>query len=288
MIKKHESKIESPPRLTEPRASAKQKIQVQIEKGREIMNLQPQNGEDYDVVRGKLIKWVDYTRELLRRLFDNPNSFLRPYNLSAGVSVIYRSPFTREMPFMWKKRMEDSLLTLESISERLALIDEPSLEESTTRTQVKERSYSRRVFIVHGRDEGAKQSVARFIERLSLEPIILHEQPNQGRTIIQKFEDYADVGFAVVLLTPDDLCASNKSKKAQESRARQNVIFELGYFIGKLGRSSVCALYEEGVTVPSDYQGVLYIPLDTENGWQLKLAKEIKAAGIEIDLNRVV
>ena len=117
-------------------------------------------------------------------------------------------------------------------------------------------------------------------------PTILREQPNRGRTIIEKFEDYADVGFAVVLLTPDDRggTISGKPEKYMP-RARQNVIFELGYFIGRLTRNRVCALYAAGVEIPSDYNGVLFIELDDKGAWKLEVAKEMKAAGLDIDMN---
>lgn len=147
---------------------------------------------------------------------------------------------------------------------------------------------SREVFVVHGHDEAVKESVARFIEKLDLQAIILHEQPNAGRTIIEKIEAYANVDFVVVLLTPDDMGASQNQPQELRPRARQNVIFELGYFIGKFGRSKVCALYKEKVELPSDYQGVLYLPLDPGGSWRLALAKEIKGIGIDIDLNRAL
>ena len=142
------------------------------------------------------------------------------------------------------------------------------------------------IFVVHGHDEAAKESLARFIEKLDLKPIILHENPNEGRTIIEKFEEHSDVGFAVVLMTPDDVGASVDNKDNLEHRARQNVIFELGFFLGKLGRRKVCVLYKD-VKIPSDCKGVLYIPMDKQGGWQLKLAKEINAAGIKVDLNKL-
>jgi predicted nucleotide-binding protein len=145
------------------------------------------------------------------------------------------------------------------------------------------KSYSRDIFLVHGHDNAIKESAARFLEKLDLHPIILHEQPNKGRTVIEKFEAHSDVGFAVVLLTPDDVC--RESPEQITRRARQNVILELGYFIGKLSRARVCALYREGVELPSDIHGVLYIPYDEGNGWRLQLAKEIRAAGITVDLN---
>jgi len=144
---------------------------------------------------------------------------------------------------------------------------------------------SRKVFVVHGHDEAVKEAVARFLTKLDLEPVILHEQPNMGRTIIEKFEAHANVGFAVVLLTPDDACGATRSE--QRKRARQNVVLELGYFMGKLGRLRVCALYVGGVELPSDVNGVLYVPYDEGGGWRLKLAGEIRAAGIDVDLNRI-
>lgn len=143
------------------------------------------------------------------------------------------------------------------------------------------------IFIVHGRDEAGKQAVARLVEKLDLNPIILHEQPNQGRTIIEKFEAYGDPAFAVVLLTPDDLGTLASEIDDLKLRARQNVIFELGFFIGKIGRERVCALYTGDVELPSDYSGILYIPMDEAGAWQTKLAKEIKATGILVDLNKL-
>lgn len=96
----------------------------------------------------------------------------------------------------------------------------------------------RRIFVVHGHNEAARETVARFLERVGFEPVILHEQPNKGRTIIEKFESYADVGFAVVLLTADDVGGRDSVEGASlKARARQNVILELGYFLGKLGRA---------------------------------------------------
>ncbi len=144
---------------------------------------------------------------------------------------------------------------------------------------------SRKVFLVHGHDEAVKFAVARFLEKLGLEPVILHEQPNKGQTVIEKFEANSDVRFAVVLLTPDDEGRATTGKDLKP-RARQNVILELGYFIGKLRRARVCALYKEGVELPSDIHGVIYVPYDGAGGWRFELAKELKAAGIDVDLNR--
>ena len=146
-----------------------------------------------------------------------------------------------------------------------------------------------RVFLVHGHNEAVMHASARFIEGLGLQAIILREQPNQGRTIIEKFVDYSDVAFAVILLTADDRGGpAAHMYDDQKKRARQNVILEMGFFLGKLGRDRVCALYEEGVEVPSDYHGVLFIPIDDSQDWRLLLAKEMKAAGLSIDLNKAI
>jgi predicted nucleotide-binding protein len=148
---------------------------------------------------------------------------------------------------------------------------------------------TRQVFLVHGHDEAAREKVARYLEKLELKPIILHEQANKGRTIIEKFTDYADVAYAVVLLTADDIGGPKGTNTKQlVVRARPNVLFELGYFIGKLGRDRVCALHETGVEILSDYSGVIYVTLDANNAWRLHLAREMKAAGLPIDMNNAI
>lgn len=145
---------------------------------------------------------------------------------------------------------------------------------------------SKKVFLVHGHDNEAKEGTARFLERLGLQPIVLHEQPSSGRTIIEKFETYSgDIAFAVVLLTPDDFGGVASAPGQSRPRARQNVIMELGYFMGRLGRYRVCALHKGGVELPSDYQGVLYIELDPAGAWKTKLAQEFVQAKLPIELS---
>ncbi len=146
----------------------------------------------------------------------------------------------------------------------------------------------RKVFVVHGHDDAVKERVVRFLSALELEPVILHELPNQGRTIIEKFEEETQVDYAIVLLTPDDSGQLADSSVEAQPRARQNVIFELGFFIAKIGRDHVCALYTGNVELPSDYSGVLYIPMDDAGGWQLLVARELTQAGLPVDLNKVV
>jgi predicted nucleotide-binding protein len=145
---------------------------------------------------------------------------------------------------------------------------------------------SKRVFVVHGHDGEVKETVARFLEKIGLVPVILHEQPNEGRTIIEKFEVSSDdAGFAVVLLTPDDVGGpTSQSPTKLNPRARQNVILELGYFMGRLGRARVCALHRGGVELPSDFQGILYVEFDAAGAWRTKLAQELVQAKLTIDI----
>lgn len=146
-----------------------------------------------------------------------------------------------------------------------------------------------RVFLVHGRDETLLNQVARYLERLKIEPIILFEQPGKGQTIIEKLESNSSVDFAVILFTPDDQgCLASDGQGAMKPRARQNVVLELGYFLGKLSRSKVAVIYDPSIELPSDYHGVEYVRLDAEGGWKLKLAAELKAGGIAVDLNLAV
>lgn len=197
-------------------------------------------------------------------------------------------PEIRDFGAYVRRRAMDGYSSTVPIGERQRLIYQ-SEKESMSGHLVKQMTKRESdVFIVHGRDEAAKEAVARFIEQLGLHSVVLHEMPNGGRTIIEKFEEYSNVGFAVVLLTPDDIGASPEQREQMKPRARQNVILELGYFLGKLGRNRVCLLYKEGVEIPSDYHGVLYVPMDTGNGWRLELAKELKHAGFKIDMNTTV
>lgn len=147
-----------------------------------------------------------------------------------------------------------------------------------------------KIYIVHGHDEEMKQTVARTLEKLGLEPVILHEQTNRGRTIIEKFEDHSeDISFAIILLSPDDKgCEANNFLESAKLRARQNVILELGYFIGKLGRNRVLVLFKDEIDFehPSDFVGVLYTPFT--DGWGLKMVRELRSCGYDIDANNLV
>lgn len=179
---------------------------------------------------------------------------------------------------------DDIMEEVESILENKINKTENKTENKTT---IIEEKNSDKIFIVHGHDNSAKNELARFIERIGLKAIILHEQANGGNTIIEKIEEYANtVGFAIILYTA---CDKGKSKKDDDlkDRARQNVVFEHGYFVGKLGRNRVIALNKENIETPSDINGVIYIPMDSNEGWQTKILQELIKAGYTIDANNI-
>nr|VFK59004.1 MAG: Predicted nucleotide-binding protein containing TIR -like domain [Candidatus Kentron sp. TC] len=184
--------------------------------------------------------------------------------------------------------LESASSVLESMIDEVEEYWEDDDRKPATPRSQSTPSETDKIFIIHGRDGGTKETVARFIETLDLKPVILHEQSNRGRTIIEKFEKHAEVGFAIALLTPDDRGALQGHEKDLKPRARQNVIFEFGYFMGRLGRQRVCALTKGDVEPPSDWAGVVYIPLDGPGAWKMGLVKELKAAGFEVDANRAL
>jgi predicted nucleotide-binding protein len=216
---------------------------------------------------------LDYRRYSDAGFFDNG-----PFNYA------YQVPISKVHESLSRSKARSiALLTqaIKSLRERLTDYSDSSSQQF----KPNEKSYERKIFVVHGRDNEAKIEVARFLERIDFEPIILHEQANQGRTLIEKMIDHGEVGFAVVLLTPDD--EGNKKGEPARPRARQNVILELGYFLGRLGRDRVCALKRGEVEIPSDFDGVVYEPLDEFGGWRSKLAKELDAAKYVIDWAKV-
>jgi predicted nucleotide-binding protein len=192
--------------------------------------------------------------------------------------------------FDWKKDRPSQIGFLEGLLLQTEVNSGESIESraATNDTSSPKHKKSNKVFAVHGHDSEVKEAVARYVAKLGLDPIILHEQPNGRKTIIEKFEVYSDVGFAIVLLTPDDVGAVKEEKENLNARARQNVVLELGYFLGKLGRNRVCPIYKSGVEIPSDYQGVAYTEFDSAEGWKRKLAQELVEAEFKIDLNAVL
>lgn len=254
-------------------------IQTQIDKGKAFLTGRSLGSATYQA-------WETVTKDYLTKIFGS----LSP-NVSAVMDVGKYGSFPMNAgEDYWENHRAESLGKQITILNGLLEVLQTEITLDTSETvRVTYTPTGLRTFLVHGKDEAVLEGTARFLEKLGVPTTILHEQPDQGRTIIEKFVDHSDVAFAVVLLTPDDRGSIASAKfEEQKLRARQNVVFELGYFIGKLGRNRVCALYREGVEIPSDYAGVLFVLLDENGAWKLKLAKEMKAAGLQIDMNKAL
>ena len=178
------------------------------------------------------------------------------------------------------KKCKEGLLATKLILE--SYLDEMG-EEDVATTVRKVLESTNKIFIVHGHDGELKQAVARIVEKQGIEAIILSEQANKGLTIIEKLEGYSDVGGAICLFTADDYGRA-KANNTDNTRARQNVVLETGYFMGKLGRDHVVLLADKGIEIPSDLSGVVYT--NTEK-WEIDLLKDLKAMGYSIDFNKL-
>ena len=230
--------------------------------------------EELAPVKKEYTSWKSYVHDYLLSVLDANDDFISEWNLCL------QEPYRHDVSDKewYTKEIKEALGKLDSFVQRI----EFRLKEDKYNS-IHSRSFDpKKVFIVHGHNESVKQSVARTLESVGLTPIILAEQPDKGRTVIEKFEKEGnDVGFAVVLLTADDKGRKNKSRTMQ-SRARQNVVFEMGYFMALLGRERVMLLLQEGVEEPSDLKGVVYTTLDKEGAWKYRLVKELREQGYNV------
>lgn len=279
----------APAKLLVPRAELAEQLEERLQKGRDLAERPINSAPELDQAWNDRQRWSAYNTEVLTRSFDN-RSVADDYNWSPGFGIATLNPPLGQRIADYRDAQRARVNRLQSIVERLPLIEEAAEVRKTEPVATRQPSPTARksVFIVHGRDQAARETVARFIERIGLTPVILHERPNQGRTLIEKFEANAEVAFAVVLLTGDDLCQSPDYSGPPAARARQNVIFELGYFFGTLGRHRVAALYSPSVDLPSDISGLAYIELDAKEAWKFHLARELTAAGLPVDSQRLL
>lgn len=279
----------APPVLKIPRDEARQRILAQIDIGNALLNgsWHSEGGSNNPS------QWRDYNYEMLRRMFTT-EEYAKRFS-GAGISLVlfagdYRDPNEDISPKV--NELKSLLARLDIIDEDVSVntrIEAQQGEGATDYTKKGVEKSPSRVFLVHGRDEEAKAIAARYLQNLDMEPIILSEQASEGLSIIEKIERYSDVDFAIVLLTPDDVGRLSSAETSEDKpRCRQNVIMELGYFIAKLGRKKVCALKKGEIDMPTDFIGPVWTPMDAGGAWKLTLAKEMKAAGLKIDSDKLL
>lgn len=228
-------------------------------------------------------KWDSFNQELISRSFDDnesPRSYLCSYGRTGDPHNLFGQDIIKEA----KQQIQEKVTFLESLMNQLSLIPLCEVENQDSINRVKVDMNNKKVFIVHGHDSGLKNEVARFITNMGYEPIILHEQSNKGKTIIEKIEAFSNVCYAIILYTPCDKGATADSQNLQP-RARQNVVFEHGFLIGTLGRNRVCALIKNEVEKPGDVDGIVYVTYDDRGAWKKDIAKEFKDLGMEFNIN---
>lgn len=237
------------------------------------------NKQEIEAFKKEYQKWTGYNSELLKQAFDIPeNEYKREYD-GAGEKLLVGHEDVMEEYY---KKINRKIAALE----QLPLLPKSNVL-NTPLDKKPDVSKSKKVFIVHGHDNNTRNEVELLVSQLGFDPVILFKKPNMGDTIIEKlFRESSDVAFAIVLYTRCD-----EGKAVEESdlkpRARQNVVFEHGLMCGLLGRKRVVALVEEGVEIPRDLSGVVYITLDDAKRWQFDVAREMKATGLPVDLNKL-
>lgn len=276
--------------LATSRDDAKTRLQERIEKGLELKQRRVETRETFDTLMNDYSKWDSFNSELLKRIFTT-EEMAKEYDFWGAGMMLMRDPSLGERIADVYKDIDKKIHRLDSIIERLELIPLEAAVQSLAPTPQSSPSQPRtkKVFVVHGRDEIAKTNLEVFLHEVGLEPVVLHRQADEGMTIIEKFEKHSDVGYAFILLTPDEVAylATEESKpdaeRTKEFRARPNVIFEFGYFVGKLGRSRVCCLYTGTVSLPSDVSGMIYKRYEKSiEEVAYSVIKDLKASGYAI------
>lgn len=271
---------------------AKSKLQERMQKGLEIKKTLISSQYNLEMARNEYSKWNSFNIEMLKRMFTTEELADEFSSWSAAIFVSMRESSLDEQISDLFKDIDNKVHRLDSIIDRLELIQvnishtQPGLSDSVSQNSP---CNSKKIFVVHGHDVNAKTNLELFLIKIGLTPIVLHRQADEGLTIIEKFEKHSDVGYAFILLTPDEIAylsseaSKDEKERLKEFRARPNVIFEFGYFVGKLGRSRVCCLCKDGVSLPSDVNGVIYKRFTNNiDEIGLSIIDELKASGYQI------
>jgi predicted nucleotide-binding protein len=231
-----------------------------------------------DIIKNEYMKWNEKSLRYLSRIFgENSEQSYKFVDIQFECNNNY-GDCTHLETFICAKKAMKSLL--EVFIEEIQELDEV---EQVLNKENNLKIDKSKVFVVHGHDSGLMNEIARFIEKLDFEPIILDEQVSNGMSILDKIEKYSNVGFAIVLYTECDI--GGKDKETLQSRARQNVVFEHGYLNARIGRENVVVLIKGDVEKPNDISGLVYIK--TSDNWKIKLSREMQESGYNIDMNKI-
>lgn len=294
MARKPASKVpvvKVPLEITVPREEAKSRLVDRIEKGKALLQVQINSSDSLESAKHDYHKWDAFNAELLKQLFTT-DELSNEYSWWGIASLGNGYESLGQLIAEHHEEVTNKLRRLDSIVERIELFATSSAVrevQSAKHSHSEPTTRSKKVFVVHGRDELAKTSLEVFLHEIGLEPIVLHRQADEGLTVIEKFEKHSDVGYVFILLTPDEVAylraeeALPDGKRKKELRARPNVIFEFGYFVGKLGRSRVCCIYTGDVSLPSDVHGMIYKRFNQSiDEVAYGIMKDLKASGYDV------
>ena len=292
--KKRASPVDSPKKPIEllvTQEEARSRLEERIHKARELRSIEIRSKDQLDASRKEYSKWDSFNTELLKRIFTTEELAIEYGWWGVGVAMVsmYEPPLGSEISDLFKE-IDQKIHRIESIIERLELIPPVNSSENPGFPVLSARpAETNKVFVVHGHDDLAKTGLELFLRELGLEPIVLHRQADEGLTIVEKFEKHSDVGYAFILLTPDEIAylkgddVKEDAQRKKEKRARPNVIFEFGYFVGKLGRAKVCCLHTGDVTLPSDVNGIIYKKfVASVEEVAFSIQKDLKASGYNV------
>lgn len=276
--------------LTIHKEEFKKKLSERVEMGQQLFEREIQNNQELEILKREYEEWDIFNSEYLKYSFNKPQTEYKEAYDMEGYTFLGRIGEYKNEVEDYKDRIYrrtknlKNLINITDLLRQSETVVVPSNFIHTPSTSIAKDE----VFIVHGHDEVAKIKTARFIERLGFKPIILHEQASSGKTVIEKIEVYSNVGFGIVLYTPCDIGGKDEKEPILRPRGRQNVVFEHGYLIGKIGRCNVCALVKGSIETPTDISGVVYISMDDSDAWHIQLAKELKKSGYNVDMNKAI
>lgn len=279
----------TPTELSYSKARFSKVLDERIVLGEELYNRAIHTQKEFEKNKEDYYSWSDYNSEFLKHAFNKEhNEYKKSYD-DVG-SFFFGSVGGRNSPAQeikdFKEMVKNKVSNLKKLLAKTDLLKTSLVDKNNSIKHEIELDKSQ-IFIVHGHDEVAKSKTARFVEKLGFEAIILHEQASSSKTIIEKIEEYSNVGFGIILYTPCDLGSKQTENQELKARARQNVVFEHGFLIGKIGRSNVCALVKGDIETPNDISGVIYVSMDETDAWRYTIARELKKAGYNIDMNKI-
>jgi predicted nucleotide-binding protein len=275
-----------------PLPQAQEQLARRIKAGYELAGFDPGNvpGTEVDetwwnevwAFERRIEGWRDFNRTWLEKYLGG--TAVSEYEIASThiIRVGADNPAMRGRAL--QNEVASEVSKLESIRERLPLwVPEP--EAGPLISPASGISPQAPIFIVHGSDTLRAESVAHTVSTATgRKTIILRDEPNLGRTLIEKFEEHAaEVSYAIIVLTPDDR-GNRVDETDSRPRGRQNVVFEMGYFFGLIRRRNVSVLLRPGVEKPSDMDGIVYITFDDDRAWKTELFRELKHAGFDIAL----